>query len=239
MASAKVTVQCASCGGDVVKYASDISRSRTGRFFCGVECRNKMGSKPKTGQNIPCETCGKAVYRKKYQTNKRFCSVECKRVGETTRGTETRICENCGDKFEFKLAKSAWTAGRFCTVGCAREFRRDAATGSKKMSSDGYVLVFLPDHPSAQPSSGFIFEHRLVMEEKLGRSLLPGENVHHRNGQGDDNRIENLELWSSSQPSGQRVSEKLEWARMMIETYKDFEFNDGTPRLKRKRADGG
>jgi len=63
------------------------------------------------------------------------------------------------------------------------------------------------------------FQHRVVMEEILGRSLLKHENVHHINGVRDDNRPENLELWSKSQPAGQRVTDKLAWAREIIALY--------------------
>lgn len=62
-------------------------------------------------------------------------------------------------------------------------------------------------------------EHRWLMEEKLGRKLLPHENVHHINGVKHDNRLANLELWSKSQPWGQRVEDKLAWAREIIALY--------------------
>jgi hypothetical protein len=66
-------------------------------------------------------------------------------------------------------------------------------------------------------------QHRVVMAEMLRRELLPEENVHHRNGARADNRPENLELWSTSQPSGQRAIDKLEWARGIIALYGEID----------------
>lgn len=69
--------------------------------------------------------------------------------------------------------------------------------GGKSVSSEGYVLVLLRDHPNAMPN-GYVKEHRLVMERHLGRLLKRDEIVHHVNGDKADNRIENLELMRQS-----------------------------------------
>ena len=57
------------------------------------------------------------------------------------------------------------------------------------------------------------------MEETIGRPLTEKETVHHINGVRDDNRLENLELWASNHPPGQRVQDQLDWARKLVSMY--------------------
>jgi hypothetical protein len=64
-----------------------------------------------------------------------------------------------------------------------------------------------------------VFEHIIVMEAERGRHLFPDETVHHRNGVRDDNRPENLELWTRPHPPGVRVEDALAWARVILDRY--------------------
>jgi hypothetical protein len=66
--------------------------------------------------------------------------------------------------------------------------------GGRYLNSDGYVRVWAPDHPSANGRGGYVLEHRLVMERRLGRLLRKDETVHHINGDRSDNLDENLQL---------------------------------------------
>lgn len=82
-------------------------------------------------------------------------------------------------------------------------------------------MVHMPGHPRASTAKYYVFEHILVAEDMLGRPLHPDENVHHRNGVKDDNRPENLEIWTRPQPSGIRASDALAWAREILARYGD------------------
>jgi hypothetical protein len=70
--------------------------------------------------------------------------------------------------------------------------------GGRLLNKDGYVEIYSPGHPNAKKHSHYILEHRLVMEQQLGRYLSKKEVVHHKNGVKTDNRPENLEVFESN-----------------------------------------
>lgn len=87
---------------------------------------------------------------------------------------------------------------------------------------NGYIQVKAPNHPKVN-RGGYVREHVLVMEKKIGRYLNSTETVHHKNGIRSDNRVDNLELWASNHPPGQRVEDLVTWANSIIALYGDKE----------------
>lgn len=94
--------------------------------------------------------------------------------------------------------------------------------GGRIKDKFGYIQVWMPEHPNAK-LAGYIHEHRLIMSESIGRPLLKCENVHHKNGDRSDNRLENLELWNTMQPAGQRVKDKILFAKEILKLYENTE----------------
>jgi hypothetical protein len=87
--------------------------------------------------------------------------------------------------------------------------------------SHGYKYVPVPPEFRYYSNGGTeIAEHRLVMAMYLGRPLTSSEVVHHKNGDRLDNDIENLELWSTTQPKGQRISDKVQYAVKILRRYR-------------------
>lgn len=123
------------------------------------------------------------------------------------------ICKECGKKYK-RLANRV-IGSRFCSRSCCalwvykhrnyKSFNRLRVKdnnpfwkGGRWKNNYGYILVYKPGHPYYNHQKGpYVFEHRLVIEQKIGRYLLPKERVHHINGIKDDNRPENLGLFSN------------------------------------------
>lgn len=155
-----------------------------------------------------CQQCGGHVRKSRspatMKVPPRFCSQRCN--GEAHRGTgtgprpnHTFTCLNCGTACSVYRSPSA-IAPRYCSLLCIGAAQVGAAnpsyTGGRVRNSSGYIWALAPDHPHADVR-GYVYEHRLVMEQMVGRPLTRDEVVHHRNRVRDDNRPENLQLMES------------------------------------------
>lgn len=199
--------------------------------FCSRQCmykslrvenpvRAKRGVKRTFGEQT-CVECKNAFTAK--SAHQKYCGQGCALDAIHNRNKDTstkeRPCEFCGITFRPR----PWSAGRFCSRSCTYQGQTGEKAahwrGGRYTTKDGYVKVYAPDHPAAQGHGGYVAEHRLVMEQSIGRYLLPAEEVHHKFGPRDDNRIERLELWTKSQPAGQRVEDLVKWAREILQLY--------------------
>jgi hypothetical protein len=119
------------------------------------------------------------------------------------------ICQNCKKPFRVEQKELRRGNGLYCGRRCASSVKswahmskrnnygpnNYAWKGGRTLHAKGYIYAYAPDHPRA--SNGYVFEHILVAEKKLGRYLLPGETPHHKNFIKDDNRPENIEILSA------------------------------------------
>lgn len=152
-----------------------------------------------------------SFYRSSQSGSGYKCS--CKECVEYSHG---KTCTNCDEKIG-KGNKSGYCFA--CIQKYDPERRKNHKLKSKNVQ--GYVCLYGKwEHPNSN-KEGKILEHIYVMSEHLGRGIdtKNRENVHHKNGIRDDNRIDNLELWSTSQAPGQRVEDRTAWAKEWLLEY--------------------
>lgn len=149
---------------------------------------------------MKCTNCGAETGKRK------FCGYVCNyRYHNRTRTLKPNVkykCVVCGKSVEKWVAPSMHLKGgntfEFCSRTCAGVGRRGAGhhawKGGRQVDLGGYVRLHTPNHPNAD-AKGYVLEHRLKMEKKLGRYLTADEVVHHRNDNPSDNRIQNLQLF--------------------------------------------
>lgn len=219
----RATVQCETCGKDIVRRVTDLARNKTGRFFCSWACSpmgdnraapTRRGTKPIMVPERPCERCGKAFRPKSNVAVGRWCSRSCSDAARVRAVVIT--CDVCGADVERKPSE---IGGRvYCSRACYSRGVIRAAIDREhngkpvRQDRDGYLWLWEPEHPESRRYKGWIAEHRLVAEQVIGRLLTSSDEVRHINRIRNDNRPENLEVLDNEThrviSRGQRQSDK-------------------------------
>lgn len=183
--------------------------------YCSPECRHKNLSRAEK----ECPQC-KQLFKGSHAAQK-YCSYTCKNKASTV--IKTTSCQQCGVIFDRPHGKIRAYCSRSCAMvarnaGKVADYSIDTLSDKKPAawkSAQGYKVLKVDGKK--------VLEHRVVVEQKIGRRLLPSERVHHINGVRDDNRPENLELWiskgsSKKDPAGQRLEDlKAEFLALLSE----------------------
>lgn len=184
-----VTRTCHHCGCTYETFPS------VRKLYCGIACSNASKC---NGVTQVCPQCGKPFYVRPSERTRTYCSKSCFRTAvNLTPANPSHHRDISGERNPMYGRKRTGTDNAM--FGKRRELC-SRWKGGRKQRADGYCLVTVPpDHPypaDKHPASGLAYalEHRVVMEQHIGRHLLPTEIVHHIDGNPSNNAIENLEL---------------------------------------------
>jgi hypothetical protein len=216
------------------------------RKYCGTVCHRAHETEHgRPASRVPpieftCLECGGpffmensyvTAYEKKHGKRPMYCSMPCSAAGRRKSADEKHktTCKNCGVEFYRSRRKGSGTiynTQMLCSRECknawvSKAYREKHGTPEiTRRIKRNYVYLRFP--ATAERDAYEILEHRYVMSKIIGRDLLPEETVHHINGDGHDNRPENLELFSSNHGPGQRVVDKVQFAIEILTLYPEF-----------------
>lgn len=172
------------------------------KTYCSTVCSRLASRNRRTVECAVCGTAFEETVSRLADGRGVYCSVGCRREGVKTR--PSLICQRCGRSFTVDPVRLG--SAKFCSHECYRPNGREGHTNKQ-----GYKKVWDGDR--------LVLEHRLVMGNHLNRSLCAHEQVHHKNGDRSDNRLENLEVWVTSQPAGQRIEDLIKYAKEILAEY--------------------
>lgn len=176
---------CEQCSQTFDVFPSDIRRG-WGRF-CSRQCAGLARSMKIT---LCCAQCGEKFQVRPSKSNRIYCSAEC--YGISCRLGEWYKCLACGKEFYASRAKIREGGGKYCSRKCNTRGEHNPAWKGGRRIRNGYAVTWTD-------VGMYRFEHRIVMEEMLGRPLTSNEIVHHVNGDSLDNNPKNLRVMMQSE----------------------------------------
>ena len=193
---------------------------------------NKGKKMPQTsGKNSPfwkgglvkknCLICNKQFFTKPSQIKNgdgKYCSKFCYHKSWIGRKHSQKTIAKMKKRIPSMLGKHLpqWLKDKI-----SESLKKRQLVGSKnsnwkggKRIDNGYICIYKPDHPFA--NGNYVYEHRFIMEQHLGRYLKPEERVHHIDSNKINNRIENLILFANDSehkkfhhPKGFKIGKKF------------------------------
>lgn len=180
-----MTRECNVCGKSIVCYKSTYDKKK----YCSKECRESV-----THLTKHCIVCGKeySVAKSRYGNRKNIrykcCSENCRdEFHRRNKKDNNHVCTNCG--LSFNSPRDNKTSMVFCSQKCSKEYMRGEKSpfySGGNITSQGYKAIKI--------GKKYVLEHRLVVEEHIGRKLKRDEDVHHIDFNKLNNDISNLLL---------------------------------------------
>lgn len=163
-------------------------------------------------KQVDCKMCGESFVS--YNPNPQFCTNRCR--GDSLKHhisvekmidlyesgmTQEEVAKELGttQKVVWKRMKEIGYEARVAFKRNQYGESNDSWQGGRTIQSNGYVYIKSVGHPKALVQGDYVLEHRLAVEEVIGRYLEEGEVVHHINGKKDDNHPENLYITNPSE----------------------------------------
>ncbi len=184
----KIKCYCVICGNYIGEYYPSVTRK-----ICSIKCRGELNRKTQSGKNNPNYRHGKTIENRCIDCN---CLIDY-------RATRCTKCRGIALPSPLKGKKHSKETLKKIGKKSKEKFTekyinhiKQKHQGNKKRAINGYILIKDYNHPNKN-SHNDILEHIKVMSEFLNRPIKKGEIIHHINMVRDDNRLENLYLYSS------------------------------------------